>query len=45
LFWVGILLAALGGTLVTFYKPAPAPPQKPSAAATPAASAAQPPVK
>lgn len=45
MFWVGILLAALGGTLVTFYKPTPAPPQKPAAAAAPAAPAAQPPVK
>lgn len=28
-FWAGILLAALGGTLVTFYKPGPAPAPKP----------------
>ncbi len=43
MFWVGILLAALGGTLVTFYKPAPPAPQKPApvtAAVTP-----QPPAK
>lgn len=45
-FFLGILLAALGGCLVTFYKPAPAP-AKPKAAATaavsaPAASSARP---
>ena len=31
-FYVGIVLAALGGCLVTFYKPAPAMPAKPGAA-------------
>ena len=42
LFWVGILLAALGGTLVTFYKPAPPAPQK---AAVTAPAEPQPPGK
>jgi len=32
-FVLGILLAALGGCLVTYYKPNPAPPRTPSAAA------------
>ena len=45
MFWVGILLAALGGTLVTFYKPTPAPPQKPAAATATAVLDPQPPVK
>jgi hypothetical protein len=37
-FFLGILLAALGGFLVTLYKPAPAPPAKaPAAAAVPEA--------
>ena len=42
LFWVGILLAALGGTLVTFYKPGPPVPQK---AAVTAPAEPQPPGK
>lgn len=29
-FWIGILLAAVGGTLVTMYKPGPAPPPTPA---------------
>lgn len=33
-FYLGILLAAVGGCLVTFYKPAPAMPAKPQTAAT-----------
>lgn len=32
-FYLGILLAAVGGCLVTFYKPAPAPRAKPAASA------------
>jgi hypothetical protein len=35
-FFVGILLAALGGTLVTLYKPNPAPPK--AAASVPASA-------
>src|ERR1043166_2929171 len=31
-FYVGILLAALGGCLVTYFKPAPTPPAKPATA-------------
>ncbi len=38
-FFLGILLAALGGALVTLYKPNPAPPQKAAAAIAPAAPA------
>jgi len=34
-FYLGILLAALGGCLVTFYKPAPAPAKPPSTAVSP----------
>lgn len=46
MFWVGILLAALGGTLVTFYKPAPPAPKKAAAVtAAPAIIEPQPPVK
>ncbi len=45
MFWVGLLLAALGGTLVTFYKPAPPAPHKPAAVTAPANPAAEPPVK
>ncbi|MFG0318614.1 MAG: hypothetical protein ACF8XB_15175 [Planctomycetota bacterium JB042] len=37
-FFLGILLAAAGGTLVTLYKPAPAPPAGASAPAPPADS-------
>lgn len=40
-FYLGILLAALGGCLVTFYKPAPVP-AKPSSAATAAFTPAPP---
>jgi hypothetical protein len=36
-FFLGILLAALGGCLVTYYKPAPGP-AKPAAAASAAAA-------
>lgn len=31
-FWLGIVLAAVGGCLVTLYKPAPSAPKKPAAA-------------
>jgi drug/metabolite transporter (DMT)-like permease len=39
-FFLGILLAALGGCLVTLYKPAPTPTRPPSATATPLTSPA-----
>lgn len=39
-FWVGLVLAALGGCLVSFFKPAPG---KPAGPATPLAAPAQPP--
>ncbi len=39
-FYLGILLATLGGTLVTFYKPAPAPARPHGAVAAPAGSSA-----
>ena len=42
-FYLGILLAAVGGCLVTFYKPAPAPAKTPAAAAH--VSAAHPPAR
>ena len=35
-FYAGILLAAVGGTLVTLYKPAPGPPPVPAPASVPA---------
>lgn len=35
-FYAGILLAAIGGSLVTLYKPGPAAPHKPAAATAPA---------
>lgn len=37
-FYLGIALAALGGCLVTFYKPAPTPPAKPKSVAASTAS-------
>jgi drug/metabolite transporter (DMT)-like permease len=40
-FYVGILLAALGGCLVTFYKPNPPAPAKPAVAATQSATPAK----
>lgn len=44
-FYLGILLAALGGTLVTFYKPATAPARAPSSAHAPGVPIASGPVK
>jgi drug/metabolite transporter (DMT)-like permease len=40
-FWLGLVLAASGGCLVTYYKPNPHPPAKPSAPAAPHAAAIQ----
>lgn len=38
-FYLGIILAAVGGTLVTYFKPGPPPPQKPALTQTAAAPA------
>jgi hypothetical protein len=41
-FYVGIILAALGGFMVTYFKPPPPKPAKPAASASAAANPAKP---